>query len=336
MTSMSESVEQVQGPGLDPVTITAFAGLVLMVGINLAAVKATVEELAPMWSAGLRFAAAALILGAVVLVGRQPLPRGRALVGALLFGGLSFAAFFAFVYWGIQRLPVGVAAIVFASVPLVTFAGAVLHRLEAFRWLTLAGGLLTIVGIAVMAGGTGNGSISVVGLLAMLAAAVCAAEAAIIVKGFPPVPPLVMNAIGMSIGAVILLALSFVSHEAHSTPRQVATWLSLVYLVLVGSIATFITYLFVLRRWTASGTSYMFVLAPIVAVVFATMFQGERITSWLVAGGTLVIAGVYVGALLHIGKAKVSERRTELAPVPAAQEAYSELEGFPADCIRCP
>lgn len=104
VTSMSESVAE-QVPGLNPVTITAFAGLVLMVGINLAAVKVTVEELAPMWSAGLRFAAAALILGAVVLVGRHPLPRGRALVGSLLFGFLSFAAFFAFVYWGSSAFP---------------------------------------------------------------------------------------------------------------------------------------------------------------------------------------------------------------------------------------
>lgn len=309
--------------GLDPVTATAFVGLVLMAGINPVAVKATVAELAPMWSAGLRFAAAALILGAVVLARGEKLPHGRALVGALLFGVLSFAAFFAFAYWGIKRLPVSVAAIVFAVVPLVTFVSAVLHRLEDFRWLTLVGGLLTIGGIAVMTGGTGNGSISVVGILAMLAAAVCAAEAAIIAKRFPPVPPLMMNAIGMTIGAVILLVLSFGSREAHSAPIELSTWLYLAYLVLFGSIATFVTYLFVLRRWTASGTSYMFVLAPLVAVVFAALFQEERITASLVAGGILVIVGVYVGALLHIEK-KVS------------RQARPELAGVPADCIRCP
>jgi drug/metabolite transporter (DMT)-like permease len=145
-----------------------------------------------------------------------------------------------------------------------------------------------------------------------------------------------MNAIGMAIGAVILLALSFASRESHAAPREITTWISLAYLVLIGSIATFITYLFVLRRWTASGTSYMFVLAPVVAVVFASLFQGERITFRLVAGGTLVISGVYVGALLHIGKAKVAERRTESVPTAAALAAHSELSDFPADCIRCP
>jgi drug/metabolite transporter (DMT)-like permease len=325
-----------QAPRPDRVTLIAFAALVLMVGINLAAVKTTVQELAPMWSAGLRFAAAALILGAVVLIGRQPLPRGRELVGTLLFGGLSFGAFFAFTYWGIQRLPVGVAAVVFASVPLVTFGAALLHRLEPFRWLTLAGGLLVVGGIAVMAGGPGTGSISLVGVLAMLAASVSAAEATIVAKRFPRVPPLVMNAVGMTIGAASLLGLSFATGEAHPAPRDAATWLGLGYLVLVGSIATFVTYLFVLRRWTASGTSYMFVLAPVVAVAFAALFQGERVTAVLLVGGPVVIAGVYVGALLHVGK-PARQHPPEESPASAVEdEGRPELAGVPADCVRCP
>ena len=321
----TEIAQQSIGTRPDRITLTAFAALILMIGINANAVKATVAELAPMWSAGVRFAAAGLILSGVLLLRRQPLPQGRALAGTLLFGGLSFAGFFAFAYWGIQRLPVAVAAVVFASVPLVTFVAAVVHRLEPFRWLTLAGGLLAVAGIAVMAGGLGSESVSVLGLLAMVAAGVCAAEAAVIAKQFPPVPPLVMNAVGMTIGAAILLGLSFASGEAHTVPREAATWFGLGYLVLIGSIATFITYLFVLRRWTASATSYEFVLAPVVAVVFAVLFQGERVTSSLVAGGALVLVGVYVGALLHIGKrqAKAAEPRPEVA-------------GVPADCIRCP
>jgi len=324
----------------DRVTLAGFTALVLMAGLNPPAVKATVEELAPMWSAGLRFAAAAVILVALMLGRRQPLPRGRALAGALLYGGLSFAGFFAFAYWGIHRLPAGVAAVVFASVPLLTFAAAVLHRLEPFRLLTLAGALLAVAGIAVIVGGPGTGSISIVGVLAMVAASVCAAEAAIVAKRFPPVPPLVMNAVGMTVGAAGLLGLSFAAGEAHTAPKEAATWLWLGYLVLLGSVALFITYLFVLRRWTASGTSYQFVLFPVVSVVFASLFQGEAITVGLVAGGALVLAGVYVGALLHTGKgeAEARERRPEPAPVSAAatEEVRSELAGVPADCVRCP
>lgn len=340
MSDDAEMAGPAPEPRADRVALTGFAALVLMGGINFPAVKATVQELAPMWSAGVRFAAAALILVAVVLVRRMPFPRGRALGGTLLFGSLSFAGFYAFAYFGIERVPAGVASVVLASVPLVTFIAAVLHRLEPFRWLTLVGALLAIAGITVMVGGPGTGSLPLAGLLAMLVAAAFGAEAGVVAKLFPPVPPLMMNAVGMSIGAAILLGLSFVSDEAHTVPTKAATWLGLAYLVLIGSIVLFVTYLFVLRRWTASGTSYIFVLFPVVAVVFAALFQDERITGGLVAGGVLVLAGVYVGALLHTGKAKAVQPRPESIPAAVAAAAETtegpELAGVPADCVRCP
>jgi len=327
-----------QEAGPERAALTGFVFLIFMVGLNLPAVKATVEELAPMWSGGVRFAVAAIILVAVVLIRRQPLPRGSALGGVLLFGLLSFAVFFAAGYWGIQRLPVGVASVAMALVPLVTFVAALLHRLEPFRWLTLAGGLLAVAGIAVIVGGATGGPISIPGLLAVLVAIVAAAEAAVVAKRFPSVPPLMMNAVGMTVGAVILLALSFATGEAHVLPKEGSTWLALVYLVLIGSIALFITYLFVLRRWTASGTSYLFVVAPVVSILFAALFQGERITVGLVVGGALVLAGVFVGALLHAGKRETRAAEPEPAR-PAAEtapEPRPELAGVPADCIRCP
>lgn len=320
----------------DRLTLIGFAALIVMGGLNFPAVKATVADLAPMWSAGVRFAGAALILIALVLIRRQPLPRGRPLAGTLLFGGLSFAGAYAAAYWGIERLPAGVASIVMASVPLVTFVATVVHRLEGFRWPTLAGALFALVGIAVMVGGAGDGAISLAGVVAMLVAAVCIAEAAVVAKRFPPVPPLVMNAVGMTIGAVILIGLSFAVGESHAAPTTAATWLGLAYLVVVGSVALFITYLFVLRRWTASATSYTFVLFPLVAVVFASLFQGEEVTAGLVAGGTLVLAGVYVGAILHIGKGApaVAEGRAEPSAT-SGEGTRPQLAGVPAHCVRC-
>ena len=315
----------------DRLALIGFAVLVFIGGINFPAVKFTVQELAPMWSAGVRFTAAALILLAVVAFGRTPFPKGRALVGSLLFGVLSFGAFYALAYWGIQRVPAGAASVVLASAPLATFVAAVVHRLESFRWLTLAGALLAIAGIGIMVGGPGGGSVSAVGLFALLAAALCAGEAGVVAKKFPAVPPLMMNGVAMAVGGIMLIALSFLRSEPHAIPKLAETWLWLIYLVLLGSIVLFVTYLFVLRRWTASGTSYVFVLFPVVAIGFAALFQNERITLGLVAGGLLVIAGVYVGALLHVTKAEPKP-----AEAPPADEARPEMAGVPADCVHCP
>ena len=54
---------------------------------------------------------------------------------------------------------------------------------------------------------------------------------------------------------------------------------------------------YVIGRWTATGASYQFVLFPIVAVIGGALLLGEEVTSSLVLGAPLVLAGVYLGAL---------------------------------------
>jgi hypothetical protein len=52
-------------------------------GVNAIAVKESVQELDPFWSAGLRFAAAGLLLVALALASRRSFPRGRGFGGAV-------------------------------------------------------------------------------------------------------------------------------------------------------------------------------------------------------------------------------------------------------------
>lgn len=56
--------------------------------------------------------------------------------------------------------------------------------------------------------------------------------------------------------------------------------------------------MFVLGKWSASGTSYGFVLVPLVTIVVASTLAGEENSSDVLVGAGLVLAGVLVGALL--------------------------------------
>ena len=76
----------------DRLTLLAFAGVVLFGGVNAIAVKKSVEELAPFWSAGLRFVVAGLLLVAIVVAPRRPCPPGRSVTGARRYGVVAFAA----------------------------------------------------------------------------------------------------------------------------------------------------------------------------------------------------------------------------------------------------
>lgn len=253
--------------------------------------------MAPFWGASIRFAPASLLLFFVVLVRRLPFPRGKALVGAMLFGVLNVAAFFAFIYWGLLQVSAGLGSIVTSLVPLLTFLLAYIQGVETFRWRGALGALLAVGGIVVVFREQISATVPLTSLLALVAAASCAAEAAVVVKLFPKCDPITMNSIAMGIGSVLLLGLSFLSGEPWILPTKATTWYALGYLIFVGSSILFVLYVFVIKRWTASGTSYSFVFFPLVAITLGALLAREPVTTSLILGGALVLIGVYVGVL---------------------------------------
>ncbi|MFN2277916.1 MAG: EamA family transporter, partial [Candidatus Promineifilaceae bacterium] len=106
------------------------------------------------------------------------------------------------------------------------------------------------------------------------------------------------NAIGMSAGTIILAAASLLAGETWNIPTQTDTWIAFTYLVVIVTVVTFLLYMFVLSKWTASGTSYGFVLIPLVTMVLAATLVGEQITINFLVGAALVLSGVFIGALL--------------------------------------
>jgi drug/metabolite transporter (DMT)-like permease len=281
----------------DLLTMLAFAGVVLIAGANLVAVRFTSDEIPPFFGAGTRFGAAGLGLLAVATLRRVPTPHRQELTGTVLYGLLTFGGAMGLGYWALRELPAGVAGVIVASVPVLTLFLARMHGLERFRWRGLIGGLLTIAGILVLLSGSETASVPTGSVLTMLGAALCMAEAGVVVKLFPPCHPIVSNGLAMTIGGAVLLAVSLISGEDWLLPKSQSVWLALVFMVLIGSIGLFELYLFVLKGWTASGASYQFVLIPFAAALLGSWILDEAITAMFVAGGLIVAVGVYVGAL---------------------------------------
>jgi drug/metabolite transporter (DMT)-like permease len=183
-----------------------------------------------------------------------------------------------------------------ASVPLLTVILAAAHRLEPLRVRGVFGAIVALAGIAVMSSGALAGDVSVISVLAIVVAATAAAESGIVLKLLPSAHPVMTNAIGMTVGAVLLLLLSLVAGESWGAPVSPSVWAALIYLV-IASPFLFMLFVYVIRRWTATGASYQFVLFPIVSVIGGALLLGEDVTSSLLLGAPLVLLGVYVGAL---------------------------------------
>jgi drug/metabolite transporter (DMT)-like permease len=281
----------------DNLTLLAYGFTVLFAGSNFVAVRFTVAELPPFWGATIRFAAAALIFWGIVLLRRSPFPGRRTLLGILLFGFLSIGASYAFLYWGIQSIPAGLTSVFIALAPLMTLFFAFFHGIEPFRWRGLMGGVLAMAGIGYAFFEQPGETLPVIPVLAIIAGVACIAESTVVIKMIPKSDPFVTNALAVTVGAVTLIILSLIAGEPWSLPTQTATWISVIYLILFGSVVMFYLFLFVIRRWTASATSFQFVLMPFVTVIVAGLLAAEAVNSAFILGGALTLIGVWIGAL---------------------------------------
>lgn len=301
----------------DRSTLAAFGGAVLIGGANFVAVRFSNEELQPLFGAALRFAAAGLLLLLVTMVRKLPLPRGRAAIGAAIWGSLGFGLAYGLMYFALVGLSAGTTSVIGAAVPLVTLVLAVAHRQERFTIRGIFGGVLALAGIALISARSIEREIRPVYVASALLAVVAIAESSVVVKGFPRAHPVTTNAVGMTVGALLLAGGSLASGEEWRLPETGRTWIVLLWLVIAGSIGLFALFLFVIKRWAASASVYALTLMPVVAVTLGAVLADEEVTPTLVAGGVLVLTAVYVGAL---------SQRDPAAPPPVPEAAAGHAD----------
>ena len=313
-------------PRPDRLTLGAFAAVALIGGGNAIAVKQSVGDLAPFWSAGARFLAAGLLLVGFVVLTRRALPAGRSLLGALAYGGVGFAGAFGFMYPALREVPAGTATVFLALVPLLTFGMAVAERQEQFRLQGLIGALIAVAGVSVVFADQLSANVPIVSLVFAIVATLFIAQSAILLKWIPRSDPFSTNAVAMLIAGAMLVAFSLIGGESLTLPAVPVTWVSMAYLVVAGSVVLFGLYLFAMRRWTASAVSYVTLLMPLVAVPLAALLLGETITLAFVAGAVVVLVGVYVGAFLTVRPRRSSATALpECMPINECPEAPATL-----------
>jgi drug/metabolite transporter (DMT)-like permease len=303
----------------DRSTLLAFVAIVVIGGFNGVGVRISNEELDFISGAALRFGLASLLMFGIVAIRHTALPRGGALLGSVLYGLIGFAAAYGFAYFGLVETPASVGMVILALVPLLTLLLAAAQGLERLNAQGLAGSLLALLGVGLLFWERlSSNAIPLASLLAVLVAALAIAETGVIVKRFPRANPVANNAVAMGIGGVVLLGAALVAGQQLALPAQPDTLAAVAYLVVLGSAALFMLFLYVIERWTASATSYSLLLMPLPASVGGALLLGEPITAGLVLGGGLILAGVYLGAFAPSLAVPLPGLLRRRAPAPAA------------------
>jgi len=73
-----------------------------------------------------------------------------------------------------------------------------------------------------------------------------------------------------------------------------STWWAIGYLVVIGSVLTFVAYIYSLQHLPTALASIYAYINPIVAVLLGAALLNEKLTIFIAIGGAITIAGVYL------------------------------------------
>lgn len=296
-------------------------------GSTYLAIRIVVEEAPPLTSMGLRYATAAVLLGAALSVrggirrlritGRQALGAGfLGLMLPVLGNGMVSVA---------ENLgaPSGVTALLIAIAPLII----VVFRLGAGdrpRALTLLGVLAGFVGLAglVLAGSSGEDGFPLgAGLLVLFASTCWAFGSFMQPRLHLPEDVFVTTVYEMLFGGAMLVVLGVLAGERFTAAYDTRTWVALAYLVVFGSVVAFTSYVWLLANAPISLVATYAYVNPVVAVFLGWLVLSEAVTPAVIVGGGIVVAAVAL-----VISAERPRRTGQQAAEAAAGEPRPDLD----------
>ena len=286
--------------------------LVLIWSSTWVAIKFGLEDVAPLLSAGARFAVAGAGLIALAKALRRPLRTDLTL--AAILATFPFATAYGLIYWGEQYVPSGLAAVLFGIMPLysATIASVALDD-EPLRPRLLAGIAVAIGGLALAFSESlalGDAKWAPVAATACAIAPLAAAIGNVSIKRRGRrLDPIALNGWGMLGGGALLLAVSAPTEDWGATALTSHALGSTAYLALVGSAVPFVTLTRLLRELPAVTMSYITLLLPFGALAFGAALYDERITAVALGGALLVATGLLIAQFSASPRARAAGAR---------------------------
>ncbi|MFC6080353.1 EamA family transporter [Sphaerisporangium aureirubrum] len=274
---------------------TALIAVYVVWGSTYLAIMIAIESIPPLISGGMRFTAAAVVLGAVLAAvrGRRSFRMTRKeFLSAGLVGVLLLTAGNGMVAMAEQHISSGLAALLVASVPLWLVVFRIIAR-DRPRVLTLTGVLIGFCGVAGLSL-DGGGTAGTTGIVIVLAASLSWSVGSFLAGRLPmPKDPFAASTVEMAVGGLgLLLTGTVIGERLHPADVTTASWLAVVYLILMGSLVGFTSYTWLLGNAPISLVSTYAYVNPVVAVLLGLAILQEPITPQMLAGGLVIVLGV--------------------------------------------
>jgi drug/metabolite transporter (DMT)-like permease len=279
--------------------ILALAWVCFFWGTTWLASKIAVQGGVPgLQVAGIRHFLAGTLYIIFFLVKKQPWPKGEQWITIFILSVLNFMLSNGISYWGLQYISSGLGAIIGAIFPLWIviinlFKGERLPRKALFGLLLGFGGVCIIFYDHLKDFLKAD---FILGILLSVAATISWAFGTLYTKkhaaNFNPYFSLGLQ---MFISSIALLCITQATGKALPLHAIAAnTWWAILYLLIIGSILTFIAYIYSLQHLPTSLASLYAYINPVIAVLLGAVIFKERLNIFVGVGGIVTIAGVYL------------------------------------------
>lgn len=269
--------------------------LVLIWGVSWSIYKMALDYTPPILFAGARSFLGGLLLAIVLLPAwkrikwRENWPAYciSALFNAVLFYGLQTA--------GLEYLPGGLFSVVVYCQPVLIGIFAWLWLGENMTILKFSGLLVGFFGILAISADSLTGTISMVGIIMALAAALSWALGVIYVKKVGTrVDSMWMVSMQFLIGGAVLLAIGSFFEDGSEIMWNLPYFIGLGFGATLGVPIAFVIYFHLMNNGEASKVAAFTFLVPLIAVLAGAVFMDEEVTNTLAVGLCLIILSIYL------------------------------------------
>jgi drug/metabolite transporter (DMT)-like permease len=280
----------------------AFAIIYFVWGSTFLAIRVGVREVPPFLLAGMRFLVAGMVLYAWMRLKGTPTPAFREWGSASLLAVLIFVFDYGLLFWAEKRVPSGIAAVMMATIPVFMALSEILILRTQRLTMRLALALLVgIAGVAVLVSRSlsfGEAPIETTGALALVFAAISWSVASALTRRLPlPTAKTMSSGAQMLAGGVFLTMTAAALGEFREFHIQSVTpvvWLSLLYLIVAGSIIAFTAYVWLIHHESPTKVGTYAYVNPVVAVLIGYFLGGEAIGPRTILGTVFVLVSVIV------------------------------------------
>jgi drug/metabolite transporter (DMT)-like permease len=280
--------------------IAAFAAVYIVWGSTYLLMHFALKDFRPFTLGAVRFLIAGTLLYAWARAQGAPAPTRRQLLACVVTGALFFLCGNGAVVWSQTRLASGLVALIVAIVPLwVVVLDWIRPPHNRPAPLVLIGVLLGLAGLVLLVGLDAlqaNRTIDPLAALVLSGGSLAWAFGTLYAQRAPlPKSPLTTAGLQLFAGGALMGIASLLFREPsrmHWSSISLGPILSMLYLILFGSILAFTAYGWLVRVAPAARVATYAYVNPVVAMLLGWLFASERLSTRTLIASLVILIGV--------------------------------------------